>query len=70
MRLTDIAQDLYHAISEFEIVDAHEHLPTESEYLAAGYSGLNMFAGGYIWHDLESAGLPASFKATMRSIST
>jgi len=67
MRLTDIAQDLYHAISEFEIVDAHEHLPTESEYLAAGYSGLNMFAGGYIWHDLESAGLPASFKATMRS---
>ena len=67
MRLTAIAQDLYHAISEFEIVDAHEHLPSEVEYLAAGYSGLNMFAGGYVWHDLESAGLAAGFKATMRS---
>lgn len=25
-----------------------------------------MFAGGYIWHDLESAGLSSEFKATMR----
>lgn len=67
MRLTGVAEELYHGISEFEIVDAHEHLPAEAEYLAAGYSGLNMFAGGYIWHDLESAGLPSEFKATMRS---
>lgn len=67
MQLTGVAQDLYHAISEFEIVDSHEHLPAEAEYLAASYTGLNMFAGGYIWHDLESAGLPPDFKATMRS---
>lgn len=66
MKLTSAAQDLYDAISELEIVDSHEHLPAESDYLAAGYSGLNMFAGGYIWHDLESAGMPAAFKTTMR----
>lgn len=67
MRLSKAAQELYQAIIELPVVDAHEHLPSEREYLRAEYSGLNLFAGGYIWHDLESAGLSPEFKATMRN---
>lgn len=66
MRLSPRAQQLYEEIAQWRVIDAHEHLPAEQEYLAVGYSGLNLFAGGYIWHDLESAGLSAAFKATMR----
>ena len=54
---------LYEEISALPVVDAHEHLPAEADYLAKQYSGLNMFAGGYIWHDLESAGLSPAFCA-------
>ena len=66
MTLSPLARDLYQEIAELTIIDAHEHLPSEEEYLSFGYSGLNLFAGGYIWHDLESAGLSPEFKATMR----
>jgi predicted TIM-barrel fold metal-dependent hydrolase len=65
MRLSPVAQRLYDEIAQFTIIDAHEHLPPEKEYLAKGYSGLNFFAG-YVWHDLGSAGLPLEFKARMR----
>ena len=66
MKLSSLACDLYQEIAELTIIDAHEHLPSEAEYLSFGYSGLNMFAGGYIWHDLESAGMASEFKSTMR----
>ena len=66
MRLSHLAQDLHGEISKLTIIDDHVHLPSEAAYLAVGYAGLNMFAGGYIWHDLESAGLSSEFKATMR----
>ena len=66
MKRSSLARDLYQEIAELTIIDAHEHLPPEAEYLSFGYSGLNMFAGGYIWHDLESAGMDSEFKATMR----
>jgi predicted TIM-barrel fold metal-dependent hydrolase len=66
VQLTPLARSLYEEICTLPVVDAHEHLPAEADYLAKQYSGLNMFAGGYIWHDLESAGLPPAFKATMR----
>jgi uncharacterized protein len=66
MKLTGTSQELYEAISLLPVIDAHEHLPPEREYLEHEYSGLNLFAGGYIWHDLESAGLSSEFKATMR----
>ena len=66
MKLTPLARQLYEKIAELTIVDAHEHLPSEQQYLQFEYSGLNLFAGGYIWHDLESAGLDPAFKATMR----
>lgn len=66
MQLTNLAQDLYDEIAELTIVDAHEHLPCEADYLAFGYCGPNLFAGGYVWHDLESAGMPSAFKATLR----
>lgn len=66
MKLGRLARSLYDEIAEIPVIDAHEHLPGEAEYLANQYSGLNLFAGGYIWHDLESAGLSSEFKATMR----
>jgi predicted TIM-barrel fold metal-dependent hydrolase len=66
MNLTRTARGLLAGISELPVIDAHEHLPAEKDYLAFGYSGLNMFAGGYIWHDMESAGLDPAFKARMR----
>ena len=65
MKLSKLARSLCEEISELAVIDAHEHLPPESEYLAHQYSGLNMFAG-YLWHDLESAGMSSVFKATMR----
>lgn len=67
MKLSKTAQELYQAITKLPVVDAHEHLPPEKEYIRAEYSGLNLFAGGYIWNDLESAGLSPEFKATMRN---
>lgn len=66
MRLSATAGELFEAISAMPVIDAHEHLPAERAYLDFHYSGLNLFAGGYIQHDLESAGLPPAFKATMR----
>ena len=66
MELSPLARLMYEEICALPVVDAHEHLPAEADYLAKQYSGLNMFAGGYIWHDLESAGLSPAFKAGMR----
>jgi len=66
MKLSKTARDLYDGISQFTIIDAHEHLPSEAEYLSYGYCGPNMFAGGYVWHDLESAGMSSAFKETLR----
>jgi len=66
MKLSPLARELYDEIAQLTVVDAHEHLPTEAEYLAFGYSGPNMFAGGYIQHDLGSAGMSLEFKATLR----
>ena len=57
MYLSKLSHELYDEIAELPVVDAHEHLPSEAEYLAFGYSGLNMF-GNYFRLDLYSAGLP------------
>jgi len=67
VKLTSLARSLYGEIAQLTIIDAHEHLPGEADYLSHQYSGLNMFAGGYIWHDLESAGMSPEFKQTMRA---
>ena len=56
---------LYDAFAGFDIIDAHEHLPPEAEYLSHGYAGPNFFAG-YVWQDLESAGMPQELKARLR----
>ena len=69
MKLSPLARDLYSEIAQLEIIDAHEHLPPEKEYLAHGYSGLNMFAH-YLRGDLLSAGLDADFVETMREDTT
>ncbi len=66
MKLSPTGRRLLEAISAIPVIDAHEHLPSEHEYLGFQYSGLNLFAGGYIQHDLESAGMSPEFKATMR----
>ena len=57
MLLSKVSHELYDEIAELLGIDAHEHLPPEAEYLAFGYSGLNMF-GNYFRLDLYSAGLP------------
>jgi predicted TIM-barrel fold metal-dependent hydrolase len=66
MKLSPLAKELYDELVGMTVIDAHEHLPAEADYLQFSYSGLNMFAGGCICHDLESAGLSSEFKATMR----
>ena len=60
MKLSRTASELYDAISELTVIDAHEHLPIEKDYLAFGYSGLNLFAT-YVRLDLLSAGLDSAF---------
>ena len=66
MLLSRQARDLLKEIETLPVIDAHEHLPPEVEYLAHAYAGPNLFAGGYVWHDLESAGMSSEFKATLR----
>ena len=66
MHLNATARELYRAISVMPVIDAHQHLPPEADYLAFEYSGPNMFAGGYIQHDLKSAGADPAFIATLR----
>lgn len=65
MKLEGTAQQLFDEISKIPIIDAHEHLPPEKEYLKFEYSGLNFFAG-YIWNDMVSAGMSEDFRRTMR----
>jgi predicted TIM-barrel fold metal-dependent hydrolase len=67
MKLSPTARRLFEALSELSVVDAHEHLPPEDEYLRQDYSGPNLFAGGYIQHDLASAGMETEFKETLRA---
>ena len=65
MKLSALEQRLVDAIAGFEIVDAHEHLPPEEDYLAFKYCGVNFFAG-YVRHDLVSAGMSREFMSHMR----
>jgi hypothetical protein len=64
--LSSLARDLYDEISGHNIIGAQEHLPPEVEYPSKNFSGLNMFAGGYIWRNLESVGVDAIFKNILR----
>lgn len=65
MLITSTQKDLFERISEIEVIDAHEHLPTEKDYLSNNFSGMNFFAG-YIWVDLARAGIDMEFKKHMR----
>lgn len=66
MILSTRAQELYDDLCGLTVIDAHEHLPAEADYLACRYSGANLFAGGYIWLDLASAGMPLAVQQTLR----
>jgi len=66
MKLSLAARALYDAISQLEVIDAHTHIPSEAQYLEFRYCGPNLFAGGYVFLDLESAGMDAQFKETLR----
>ena len=57
MKLSPTAQKLYDAISEFDIIDAHEHLPPEdvqavrdtlAKMLSGEFSRFDVFAGEII----------------------
>ena len=59
-----LEQRLRDAIATFDIVDAHEHLPPEKEYLADACDGLDFFLG-YVWGEMVRAGMPPDIRATM-----
>ncbi len=65
MNPTKSEYELFEALCEIPVIDSHEHLVPEQEYLSYAYSGLNMFAG-YLFYDLGSAGLDPEFQATLR----
>jgi len=56
MKLSPTAQKLYDAFSEFDIIDAHEHLPPEKERVAQKQDVFTLFSH-YTRHDLISAGM-------------
>ena len=60
MKLSPLEQRLYDAFAAIEIVDAHEHLTPEKEYLDRDCCGPNLFAH-YIGHELVSAGMPLNY---------
>jgi len=60
MKLTPLEQRLYDAFAAAEIVDAHEHLCPEKEYLEGEYSGAHLF-GHYLRRELVSAGMPQEY---------
>ena len=60
MKLDPVEQRLYDAFAATEIVDAHEHLGPEKDYLARDCCGPNLF-GHYLRRELVSAGMPAEY---------
>ena len=56
MKLAPTAQTLYDAISEFEIIDAHEHLPPEKDRLARTQDVFTLFSH-YTRVDLLACGM-------------
>lgn len=66
MKLPTLSGDLLHQVAALAVTDAHEHLPSEAECLSCGNSGLSILAGGYIRHDLESAGMSSELRAAVR----
>ena len=57
MKLSATAQTLYDAFCEFEIIDAHEHLPPKKGRLATA-ADFSLLFSHYTRHDLFSAGMP------------
>lgn len=66
MRLSDIEQTLYDAISDMEIIDAHEHLLPETERLELMADGLFTLFGMYTFMDLYGAGMSKSDYESLR----
>ncbi len=60
MKLSPLEQRLYDAFAATEIVDAHEHLSPEKDYLARDCCGPNLFAH-YLRRELVSAGMPPAY---------
>jgi len=60
MKLNPLERRLYDAFAAMEIVDAHEHLAPEKEYLARDCCGPNLFAH-YLRRELVSAGMPPEY---------
>jgi len=58
MKLSAVAENLVKAFEDFEIVDAHEHLPPEKVYLKQGVDALTLFSH-YVRYDLITAGMSA-----------
>ena len=64
MKLSAVAAKLVKAFEDFEIVDAHEHLPPEKVYVKQGVDALTLFSH-YVRYDLITAGMsPEDFDRT------
>lgn len=59
MRLSSVGESILRAIEEFEIIDAHEHLPPESVRLEHKADVFTLFSH-YTRVDLWAAGMPRS----------
>ena len=57
MRLSPIEHELFTALSELPIIDAHEHLPAESLRTSMTLDVFSLFGAGEMF-DLEMAGMP------------
>ncbi len=63
MQLSPLEQHLYDAISQFEIIDAHEHLAPEAVRLAEPVDVFTLFSH-YTRRDLELGGMsPAEYQS-------
>jgi len=60
MRLSPIQESLLRAMEEFEIVDAHEHLPPEKVRLERKVDVFTLFSH-YTGVDLQAAGMPREY---------
>ncbi len=66
MNLSPLETRIYDALEQIEVIDAHEHIPPESERLAAKVSALTLFSN-YTGGDLRVSGMPEQMLADMQN---
>ncbi len=62
-----VKEEIYKSISQMEIIDSHEHLPSEANRIGSYVDALSLFTH-YCRGDLESAGLPEEYSSLMQPL--